>query len=149
MGELEPWVDENFIRSVFFGMGEQVNVKMIRDKFSGWVFATSSNERKRKKNRLLNWHFEIVMLVTVSSISALPVQLQRQSLWTVPWSQTPNVRSNWTGPPAVEFKTVGQLKLFIRNYKIFLKMRLTLLSIQIRLRTRTKYPSSFPTANSG
>lgn len=37
MGELEPWIDENFIRSVWFGMGETVNVKMIRDKFSGWV----------------------------------------------------------------------------------------------------------------
>lgn len=35
MGELEPWIDESFIRSVWFGMGEQVNVKMIRDKFSG------------------------------------------------------------------------------------------------------------------
>jgi hypothetical protein len=38
MGELEPWIDENFIRSVWFGMGESVNVKMIRDKFSGSVF---------------------------------------------------------------------------------------------------------------
>lgn len=37
MGELEPWIDENFIRSIWFGMGEQVNVKMIRDKFSGYV----------------------------------------------------------------------------------------------------------------
>lgn len=36
MGELEPWIDENFIRSVWFGMGETVNVKMIRDKFSGY-----------------------------------------------------------------------------------------------------------------
>lgn len=35
MGELEPWIDENFVRSVWYGMGEQVNVKMIRDKFSG------------------------------------------------------------------------------------------------------------------
>lgn len=35
MGELEPWIDEAFIRSVWYGMGEQVNVKMIRDKFSG------------------------------------------------------------------------------------------------------------------
>lgn len=35
MGELEPWIDENFVRTVWFGMGEQVNVKMIRDKFSG------------------------------------------------------------------------------------------------------------------
>lgn len=35
MGELEPWVDEAFIRQIWFNMGEQVNVKMIRDKFSG------------------------------------------------------------------------------------------------------------------
>ena len=35
MGELEPWIDENFVRGVWFNMGEQVNVKMIRDKFSG------------------------------------------------------------------------------------------------------------------
>jgi len=35
MGELEPWIDENFVRSIWFNMGEQVNVKMIRDKFSG------------------------------------------------------------------------------------------------------------------
>lgn len=42
MGELEPWIDENFVRSVWFGMGYQVNVKMIRDKFSGYVAATTS-----------------------------------------------------------------------------------------------------------
>ncbi|KAL1958851.1 hypothetical protein VTO42DRAFT_3688 [Malbranchea cinnamomea] len=35
MGELEPWIDENFIRNLWYQMGEQVNVKMIRDKFSG------------------------------------------------------------------------------------------------------------------
>ena len=35
MGELESWMDENFVRNVWFQMGEQVNVKMIRDKFSG------------------------------------------------------------------------------------------------------------------
>ena len=40
MGELEPWIDENFVRSVWFGMGEQVNVKMIRDKFSGCAYPT-------------------------------------------------------------------------------------------------------------
>ncbi|KAK5277516.1 hypothetical protein LTR16_009693 [Cryomyces antarcticus] len=40
MGELEPWIDESFVRSVWFGMGEQVNVKMIRDKFSGYASIT-------------------------------------------------------------------------------------------------------------
>ena len=38
MGELEPWIDENFVKSVWFGMGEHVSVKMIRDKFSGYWF---------------------------------------------------------------------------------------------------------------
>lgn len=37
MGELEPWIDEHFIRSIWFNMGESVNVKMIRDKISGYV----------------------------------------------------------------------------------------------------------------
>ena len=36
MGELEPWIDENFVRNLWFQMGEQVSVKMIRDKFSGY-----------------------------------------------------------------------------------------------------------------
>jgi RNA recognition motif-containing protein len=37
MGELEPWIDENFVRNLWFQMGEQVSVKMIRDKFSGYA----------------------------------------------------------------------------------------------------------------
>lgn len=39
MGELEPWIDEAFVRNIWFQMGEPVNVKMIRDKFSGYAFA--------------------------------------------------------------------------------------------------------------
>ncbi|MCJ1311073.1 hypothetical protein MMC25_004743 [Agyrium rufum] len=35
MGELEPWIDENFVKQVWFNLGENVSVKMIRDKFSG------------------------------------------------------------------------------------------------------------------
>lgn len=35
MGELEAWMDENFVRNIWSSMGEVVNVKMIRDKFSG------------------------------------------------------------------------------------------------------------------
>ncbi|KAF8457303.1 hypothetical protein BGX38DRAFT_1086632 [Terfezia claveryi] len=35
MGELEPWIDENFVRNIWYNMGETVSVKMIRDKFSG------------------------------------------------------------------------------------------------------------------
>lgn len=42
MGELEPWIDENFVRNLWFQMGEQVSVKMIRDKFSGYVICTSA-----------------------------------------------------------------------------------------------------------
>lgn len=36
MGELEPWMDENFIKGVFRTCSDQtVNVKVIRDKNSG------------------------------------------------------------------------------------------------------------------
>jgi len=35
MGELEPWMDENYVRQSWYTLGEQVNVKFIRDKFTG------------------------------------------------------------------------------------------------------------------
>lgn len=36
MGELEPWVNEEYVKSMWLAnTGENVNVKMIRDKFSG------------------------------------------------------------------------------------------------------------------
>ncbi|KAI3642298.1 hypothetical protein MP228_011853 [Amoeboaphelidium protococcarum] len=35
MGDLEPWMDENFVKSSWAHYGEHVNVKMIRDKFTG------------------------------------------------------------------------------------------------------------------
>ncbi|KAG0356987.1 hypothetical protein BC939DRAFT_506673 [Gamsiella multidivaricata] len=35
MGELEPWMDENWIRGAWYSAGEQVAVKMIRDKYTG------------------------------------------------------------------------------------------------------------------
>ncbi len=36
MGELEPWMDENFIKQIFTTVaGEAVNVKVIRDRNSG------------------------------------------------------------------------------------------------------------------
>jgi hypothetical protein len=58
MGELEPWIDENFIRSLWYGMGEQVSVKMIRDKFTGCAvflssLATVSNLFKIQRRLLL------------------------------------------------------------------------------------------------
>jgi hypothetical protein len=35
MGELEPWMDESYIRQIWYQLGENVNVKFIRDKFTG------------------------------------------------------------------------------------------------------------------
>ncbi|KAJ3341448.1 hypothetical protein HDU93_004849 [Gonapodya sp. JEL0774] len=35
MGELEPWMDENFLRNAWYSLGENVQIKMIRDKFNG------------------------------------------------------------------------------------------------------------------
>jgi hypothetical protein len=38
MGEMEPWMDENFVKNVFQTLlGEQVQVKVIRDRNSGYV----------------------------------------------------------------------------------------------------------------
>ncbi|KAF2006518.1 RNA-binding domain-containing protein [Amniculicola lignicola CBS 123094] len=57
MGELEPWIDENFVRSIWFNMGEQVNVKMIRDKFSGnagYCFVDFQNPQAAQKALSLN-----------------------------------------------------------------------------------------------
>ncbi|KAL8657932.1 MAG: hypothetical protein Q9226_001427 [Calogaya cf. arnoldii] len=57
MGELEPWIDENFVRSVWYNMGEQVNVKMIRDKFSGnagYCFIDFTNPAAASKALALN-----------------------------------------------------------------------------------------------
>jgi hypothetical protein len=31
MGDLDPWMDENFIRQVWFLLGENVVVKLIRE----------------------------------------------------------------------------------------------------------------------
>lgn len=38
MGDLDPWMDETFVKSTWIQFGEHVNVKMIRDKFSGYGF---------------------------------------------------------------------------------------------------------------
>ncbi|KAG2222341.1 hypothetical protein INT45_009814 [Circinella minor] len=35
MGDLEPWMDENYIRQVWLALGENVVVKLIRDKRTG------------------------------------------------------------------------------------------------------------------
>lgn len=37
MGDLDPWMDENFVKQVWFNFGDQVNVKVIRNKLSGYV----------------------------------------------------------------------------------------------------------------
>lgn len=57
MGELEPWIDENFVRSIWYNMGENVNVKMIRDKFSGnagYCFVDFANAAAAAKALTLN-----------------------------------------------------------------------------------------------
>jgi len=35
MGELDPWMDENWLRQLWYSFGQTVTIKMIRDKFSG------------------------------------------------------------------------------------------------------------------
>jgi hypothetical protein len=39
MGEMEGWMDETFIKNIFSSIiGEDVQVKVIRDRNSGYVF---------------------------------------------------------------------------------------------------------------
>ncbi|ROT37137.1 RNA-binding domain-containing protein [Sodiomyces alkalinus F11] len=58
MGELEPWMDENFIKGVFLSAaGENVNVKVIRDKNSGnagYCFVEFSTTEAASKALTLN-----------------------------------------------------------------------------------------------
>ncbi|KAK0391503.1 hypothetical protein NLU13_1004 [Sarocladium strictum] len=58
MGELEPWMDENFIKGVFMSTtAEQVNVKVIRDKNSGnagYCFVEFSSPEAANKALTLN-----------------------------------------------------------------------------------------------
>jgi len=57
MGELEPWIDENFVRNLWYNMNETVNVKMIRDKFSGnagYCFVDFSSPAAAAKALTLN-----------------------------------------------------------------------------------------------
>jgi hypothetical protein len=66
MGELEPWVDESYIKNLWYTMGEQVNVKMIRDKFSGYVLPLA-----------IPLMYAVTMRDIVSSISCRLKQLRR------------------------------------------------------------------------
>lgn len=52
MGELEPWMDENFIKGVFLSAaGETVNVKVIRDKNSGYASAPTMPTKSTSANK--------------------------------------------------------------------------------------------------
>ncbi|KAG0046814.1 hypothetical protein BGZ83_008009 [Gryganskiella cystojenkinii] len=47
MGELDPWMDENWIRGAWYSVGEQVSVKLIRDKFTGQVFFNDDEQPRQ------------------------------------------------------------------------------------------------------
>ena len=34
-GDLEPWMDETFVKQLWLNLGEMVNVKIVKDKLSG------------------------------------------------------------------------------------------------------------------
>lgn len=58
MGELEPWLDENAIKKIWSVYGENVSVKLIRDKFSGahsgYCFVEFANAAAASKAITLN-----------------------------------------------------------------------------------------------
>lgn len=104
MGELEPWIDENFVRSVWYGLGEQVNVKMIRDKFSGSVGQPISHHAQIANG----YRLEAMLAIALSTLLARLLQPKLFSL-TELLSQTPTVLSNSTGHQAVDSRTEGWL----------------------------------------
>jgi hypothetical protein len=53
MGDLEPWMDEAFIRELWQNLGETVTVKMIRDKFTGSNAGLVSQLRRRLVSTVL------------------------------------------------------------------------------------------------
>lgn len=68
MGELEPWMDENFIKGVFLSAaGETVNVKVIRDKNSGYVL---DHRQEIKLVRLLT---TMAIVTPDTALSSLPL----------------------------------------------------------------------------
>ncbi|KAI8915660.1 mRNA binding post-transcriptional regulator [Gorgonomyces haynaldii] len=58
MGDLEPWMDEAFIRDTWAGLGEQVTVKLISDKLSGkslgYCFLKFESAERAKQALTLN-----------------------------------------------------------------------------------------------
>jgi hypothetical protein len=91
MGELEPWIDENFVRNLWFQMGEQVSVKMIRDKFSGYV-TSPCQSRQQFSNE-----FAAAMPATASLIFLLRKLLPRLCSSMASLCPTLSVNSSSTG----------------------------------------------------
>jgi len=104
MGELEPWIDEGFIKSVWYGMGEQVNVKMIRDKFSGCV-----KQIPAMQVDLADVGLE-AMRDTVSSTSPALRRLQKLLLSMDSKFRTPADPSSSTGLQAADSQTEGTMR---------------------------------------
>ena len=124
MGELEPWIDEAFIRSLWFGMGENVNVKMIRDKFTGYVSVPFDNP-----------FLLLVILVPTPATVSLIFRLHSLPLRPLPTTDsrflTPLARSSSTGlvvvvSPNVVVMSVAQntasssVTSALRSMKLFL-----------------------------
>ena len=56
MGEMEGWMDENFVKNVFSTvLGESVQVKVIRDRNSGYVFPLTTI--------CLTWIFQLLVFL--------------------------------------------------------------------------------------
>lgn len=122
MGELEPWIDENFIRNVWYQMGEQVNVKMIRDKFSGYD-PLPSPPPSPVYDLDITYHTRVsflgltLVLIEPTPDTALltlqpPLPLQRPSPLTVPRCQIPSDPSNLTGLLVAVWPIAGAYLVF-------------------------------------
>ena len=122
MGELEPWIDENFIRSVWFGMGEQVNVKMIQRQIL-WV-----SYRITTKTMDSNVLTLVATLATASS--TLLLQLPPRRLPSLNGSMIPNTsrpfKLNWASGGGFADRRAESRFIFLLNRAASLTHRLTI-----------------------
>jgi hypothetical protein len=115
MGELEPWMDENFIKGVFLSSaGETVNVKVIRDKNSGYVQCTLCLDWPCFIRPAILTATRTVMPATVSWSSRTLMPPTRHSVLMAVLSRIVLASSSLTGRLAVALWTDGKCSFMPR-----------------------------------
>lgn len=113
MGEMEGWMDETFIKGVFQTViGETVQVKVIRDRNSGYVVIDLRHLVTLDADTR-----PTATPATASSSLTTRTQLPRLSLSLALLSPTRRACSNSTGLAVADWLIVGMFDVFGSNYR--------------------------------